>query len=142
MQSGYTDANGGSGWGGRTLDGLQAYNSASNFPVSVAMNSPALFCAGNAVQGNSLQPGNALDQGGLTAYPDTAVQARVAARLFLCADLGRVGSVRRSRSIIRRDGLPAAFVPGSNLAPISTLRALSGTMSRPKQPAACPELQI
>src|SRR5262245_43682012 len=33
MQTGFTNAGGSSGWGGRTLDGLQAYNSATSFPL-------------------------------------------------------------------------------------------------------------
>lgn len=78
MQSGIPNSSASSGWGGRTLDGLQASNANTSFPVSIAMNSPALFCTGNQVQGNSLQPGNALDQNGLSLYPASAGQARAA----------------------------------------------------------------
>src|SRR5262249_20436399 len=56
MQTGVTNSGNGSGWGGRTLDGLQAYNGASMFPVSIAMNSPAIYCAGAVTQGITLQP--------------------------------------------------------------------------------------
>ena len=80
MQTGIPSASGNSGWGGRTLDLLQAANAATSFPVSIAMNSPAIFCAGNAVQGASLQPGNALDQSAMNLYPNTAAAARATAQ--------------------------------------------------------------
>ena len=80
MQTGYTNAGNGSGWGGRTLDGLQAYNGASTFPVSIAMNSPAIYCVGAATQGITLQPGNDLDQNAMSIYPPAAVQARARAQ--------------------------------------------------------------
>jgi uncharacterized protein (DUF1501 family) len=79
MQTGYTNAGNGSGWGGRTLDGLQPNNAASMFPVSIAMNSPAIYCVGAVTQGIALQPGNHLDQNALSIYPPAAAQARAAA---------------------------------------------------------------
>jgi uncharacterized protein (DUF1501 family) len=91
MQTGYPNANGSSGWGGRTLDQLQAYNASSAFPVSISMNSPAIFCVGGVTQGVSLQPGNYLDQSGLNAYPPAASQARASAQqAILTADSGNL----------------------------------------------------
>lgn len=80
MQTGVPSSGGSSGWGGRTLDLLQANNSATTFPVSIAMNSPAIFCAGNAVSGSSLQPGNYLTQNAMSLYPASAGQAKLAAQ--------------------------------------------------------------
>jgi uncharacterized protein (DUF1501 family) len=89
MQTGYTNAGNGSGWGGRTLDGLQANNGGSTFPVSIAMNSPAVYCVGAATQGITLQPGNDLDQNALSIYPPGAAQARAAAQQrIVSADSG------------------------------------------------------
>ena len=85
MQTGIPNSSGSSGWGGRTLDGLQASNANTNFPVSIAMNSPALFCAGNQVLGSALQPGNALDQTAMNLYPASAGQARAAAQQQIVA---------------------------------------------------------
>src|SRR5882724_6909796 len=83
MQTGVPNASGSTGWGGRTLDLMEfsyAYNSTTGFPVSISMNSPALFCAGSIVTNVSLQPGNYLDQNGLSLYPPAAAQARAAAQ--------------------------------------------------------------
>ncbi|MBS1808313.1 MAG: DUF1501 domain-containing protein [Acidobacteria bacterium] len=80
MQTGVPSSGGSSGWGGRTLDWLQANNANTNFPVAIAMNSPSIFCAGNQVVGTSLQPGNALDQTAMNLYPASAGQARAAAQ--------------------------------------------------------------
>lgn len=88
MQTGIPNAGGSTGWGGRTLDLMEfnySYNSATSFPVSVSMNSPALFCAGAIVRNVSLQPGNYLDQNGLSAYPAAAAQARAAAQAQIAA---------------------------------------------------------
>ena len=80
MQTGYTNAGNGSGWGGRTLDGLTAYNGGSTFPVSISMDSPAIYCAGAVTQGITLQPGNDLDQSAMSLWPPAAAQARAAAQ--------------------------------------------------------------
>jgi len=85
MQTGYTNAGNGSGWGGRTLDGLQASNGASTFPVSIAMNSPAIYCVGASTQGITLQPGNDLDQSAMSIYPPSAAQARATAQQRIVA---------------------------------------------------------
>jgi uncharacterized protein (DUF1501 family) len=86
MQTGLPNANGGNGWGGRTLDVMQsvyAYNSATSFPSAISMERPALFCDGAIAADVSLRPGNDLDQNGLNAYPDTAAKARADAQMQL-----------------------------------------------------------
>lgn len=80
MMTGYPSAGGATGWGGRALDGLAGTNAGTSFPVSIAMNSPALFCSGAVVQGASIQPGNFLDQPAMGIYPPAAAQARLAAQ--------------------------------------------------------------
>src|SRR5262245_12415730 len=62
MQTGFSNSGGSSGWGGRTLDGLSSYNGSTSFPVSISMDSPAIYCVGAVTQGVALQPGNDLDQ--------------------------------------------------------------------------------
>ena len=88
MQTAVPNAGGSTGWGGRTLDLMEfsySYNSTTSFPVSISMNSPALFCAGSIVRNVSLQPGNALEQNGLNLYPPAAAQARAAAQLQMAS---------------------------------------------------------
>jgi uncharacterized protein (DUF1501 family) len=80
MQTGVPSSGGSTGWGGRTLDLLQANNAGTNFPVAISMNSPALFCVGSVVQGTALQPGNDLDQTAMSAYPPAAAAARANAQ--------------------------------------------------------------
>ena len=83
MQMGSPDGSMSTGWGGRCVDTMQVgynYNAGSNFPVSIAMNSPALFCSGNVVQGTSLQPGNFLGQNAFGLWPASAGQARMNAQ--------------------------------------------------------------
>ena len=84
MQTGVPNAGGSTGWGGRTLDLMEftyGYNSTTGFPVSISMNSPALFCDGAIVRNVSLQPGNYLDQNAMGLWPPAAAQARAAAQL-------------------------------------------------------------
>lgn len=86
MQTGVPNAGGSTGWGGRTLDLMEfayAYNSTTAFPRSISMQSPALFCEGAIVQNVALQPGNYLDQYGLSLWPASAAQARAAAQVQL-----------------------------------------------------------
>jgi uncharacterized protein (DUF1501 family) len=88
MQTGVPAANGSTGWGGRTLDLMEwtyGYNSTTGFPVSISMNSPALFCAGSIVRNVSLQPGNYLDQSAMGVWPAAAAQARAAAQAQIAA---------------------------------------------------------
>ena len=89
MMSGVPDTSGANGWGGRMLDALQTANAGTSFPVSIAMNSPALFCAGKFVQGASVRPGNAMDQTFLGIYPPGAAAARqTALQQVVAADSG------------------------------------------------------
>ena len=88
MQTGVPNAGGSTGWGGRTLDLMEltyGYNSTTGFPVSISMNSPALFCAGSIVRNVSLQPGNYLDQNAMGIWPPAAAQARAAAQLQIAS---------------------------------------------------------
>ena len=80
MMTGYPSSGGATGWGGRALDGLAGTNAGTAFPVSIAMNSPSLFCSGATVQGASVQPGNFLSQNVMGVYPPAASQARLAAQ--------------------------------------------------------------
>lgn len=106
MQTGIPNAGGGSGWGGRVLDGLAAHNSGSKLPVSIAINSPALFCSGAATQGVSLQPGNNLDQSGLTAWPAAAQQAKSdAQQQIITADSGNAIINAANQAMISATGL-------------------------------------
>lgn len=89
MQTGFPSSGGSTGWGGRTLDLLQSSNAGTNFPVSISMNSPALFCVGSVVQGTALQPGNYFDQSAMGIYPPAAAQARATAQQqIISADSG------------------------------------------------------
>jgi uncharacterized protein (DUF1501 family) len=85
MQTGVPSSGGSTGWGGRTLDLLQANNAGTNFPVAITMNSPALFCVGSVVQGTALQPGIDLDQTAMSAYPPAAAAARANAQTQIAA---------------------------------------------------------
>jgi len=80
MQTGIPTSGASTGWGGRSVDLMQTaygYNSGSQFPASISMNSPALFCSGSVVQGTSLQPGNYFDQSFTGIYPPAAGLARL-----------------------------------------------------------------
>ena len=81
MQTGIPNSGGSTGWGGRALDLMQNVNANAQFPLAVAMNSPALFCSGAVVQGTSLQPGNLLDQAAMGVYPPATAQARMQAQM-------------------------------------------------------------
>jgi uncharacterized protein (DUF1501 family) len=85
MQTGYPNAFGASGWGGRTADLMQAANAGTNFPVSISLNGSALFCTASVVQSASLQPGNYLDQNAMSLWPATAAQARATAQQQILA---------------------------------------------------------
>ena len=88
MQTGYPNTGGATGWGGRTLDLMQTNNANTTFPVSIAMNAPALYCAGAVVQPSSLQPGNYLSQNALGIWPASAGQARLNAEQQIIAASG------------------------------------------------------
>jgi uncharacterized protein (DUF1501 family) len=80
MQTGQPDTSLATGWGGRCVDTMQSapynYNAATNFPTSISMNSPALFCTGNQVAGTSSQPGNFLGQNAMGFWQQSAATAR------------------------------------------------------------------
>jgi uncharacterized protein (DUF1501 family) len=78
MQTGFPSTGGGTGWGGRVADTLQANNAGTTFPPTVSMGSQALFCAGNVVQSAALQQGNNLGQYAMSFYPPAAAAARAA----------------------------------------------------------------
>jgi uncharacterized protein (DUF1501 family) len=80
MQTGYPNSSGSNGWGGRCVDLMETaynYNAGSQFPPSISMNSPALFCSGAVVPGTSLQPGNYMSQNAAGIWPASAGQARL-----------------------------------------------------------------
>jgi uncharacterized protein (DUF1501 family) len=85
MQTGSPNAGGPSGWGGRAADSVMSFNTAATFPVSISMNGPAIFCAGNSVPAASLQPGNILSQNAMSLWPASAGQARAAAQQQIAA---------------------------------------------------------
>lgn len=76
MQSGVPSSSGGTGWGGRAVDMLQALNGSSTFPAAISVAGPALFCSGNVVQSASLLPGFNLDMSGMSLWPQAAADAR------------------------------------------------------------------
>jgi uncharacterized protein (DUF1501 family) len=80
MQTGFPNASGATGWGGRAVDLMQAANASTSFPVSISMNGNAQFCAGALVQGANLQPGNYLSQNAMSLWPATAGAARASAQ--------------------------------------------------------------
>jgi len=87
MQTGTPNAGGATGWGGRAADSVMPLNASATFPVSISMNGPAIFCAGNSVPAASLQPGNILNQNAMNLYPASAGQARAAAQQQIASAL-------------------------------------------------------
>jgi len=121
MQTGIPNSSGSTGWGGRTLDLMEfsyAYNSTTAFPVSISMESPALFCAGSIVQNVMLQPGNDLDQDAMNLYPPAALQARAAAQ-------AQMVSTTNGNAII--DSANAAMAGALALNPL--LKSAAGTVA-------------
>lgn len=88
MQTGYPNASGATGWGGRSVDLMQAYNANTTFPVSISMSGVAQFCSGAVVQAASLQPGNYLDQNAMSLWPASAAQARALAQQQIVGQTG------------------------------------------------------
>jgi uncharacterized protein (DUF1501 family) len=85
MQTGYPSASGSNGWGGRTVDALQAANTGTAFPVSISLNGTALFCTAATAQSASLQPGNYLEQNAMEFWPPEAATARRVAQQQILA---------------------------------------------------------
>lgn len=80
MQTGFPNASGGTGWGGRTADLMQQTNAGANFPTSISMAGTSLFCTGNQIQSASIQPGNYLSQNAMSFWPQSAADARARAK--------------------------------------------------------------
>ncbi|HLH32623.1 MAG TPA: DUF1501 domain-containing protein, partial [Terriglobia bacterium] len=80
MQTGVPNSSGNNGWGGRCIDVMEGsynYNAGSQFPPSISMNSPAIFCNGALVPGTSIQPGNYMSQNAAGIWPASAGTARL-----------------------------------------------------------------
>jgi uncharacterized protein (DUF1501 family) len=125
MQTAVPSASGGTGWGGRTLDLMEftySYNSTTSFPVSISMQSPALFCSGAIVRNVSLQPGNYLAQNGLSLWPATATQARKTAQRQMV-------SVTNGNAII--DAANKVLLDAIDLNPLLEQAASSVTFQKP-----------
>jgi uncharacterized protein (DUF1501 family) len=88
MQTGFPNAMGSTGWGGRTVDLMQPSNTGTTFPVSISMNGTALFCVGAVAASASLQPGNYLDQNAMGIWPASAAQARATAQQQIISQSG------------------------------------------------------
>jgi uncharacterized protein (DUF1501 family) len=154
MQTGFTNAGGSSGWGGRTLDGLQAYNGATSFPISISMDSPAIYCVGAVTQNVTLEPNNDLDQTAFSIYPPAAAQARAAAqRQIVTADSGNA-IVNAANQVMANTidlnptlksagagaAFPKAFPPntlGDQLAEIARIVSLNGQLGVGRQVFFC-----
>ena len=104
MHTGFPSASGGSGWGGRTADLMQAANAGTSFPVSISLNGTALFCTAASAQSASLQPGNYLEQNAMDFWPDSAAQARAAAQQQVIA-AGNGNQMIQAANKVMGDGL-------------------------------------
>jgi uncharacterized protein (DUF1501 family) len=100
MQTGYPNQLGSTGWGGRTVDLMQANNSGTSFPVSISMSGTALFCTGGVVQSASLQPGNYLDQNAMSLWPASAAQARATAQQQIVSQAGGNSMVQAANKMM------------------------------------------
>ena len=121
MQTGNAAGSGGTGWGGRTVDQVQGLNGTARFPASVSMAGNALFCAGSVVQSASLIPGFNLGSDGMTAWPDSAAQARkTALNQILTMDSGL--TLIQSANKVRQDAITLnGLLAGAGSASISTV---------------------
>lgn len=120
MQTGNAAGSGGTGWGGRTVDQLQALNGTSRFPASVSMAGSSLFCAGSVVQSASLIPGFDLTADGLSAWPDSAAQAKkTALNQILTMDSGL--TLIQAANKVRQDAVTLnGLLTGAGSASVST----------------------
>lgn len=147
MQAGNPDG-GGTGWAGRIADEVRGFNAASTFPPAISMAGSSLFCSGNIVQSTSIIPGFDLSAAGMSAWPESAAQAKAdALQQVLTFDSGL--AMVQAANDVRRDSIElngmlsglgsgnlATVFPGTNLgqqlrqvAQIVRLRAATG-MSR------------
>ena len=76
MQSGIASSSGGTGWGGRAADSLQALNGAATFPAAISLAGPSLYCTGASIRSTSLFPGFNCDMAGMDLWPASAATAR------------------------------------------------------------------
>jgi uncharacterized protein (DUF1501 family) len=100
MQTGFPNAMGSTGWGGRTVDLMQPSNAATTFPVSISMSGTALFCVGNVAASASLQPGNYLDQNAMGIWPPAAAQARATAQQQIVSQAGGNSMVQAADKVM------------------------------------------
>jgi uncharacterized protein (DUF1501 family) len=120
MQSGTPTGSGGTGWGGRIADAVQALNGASAFPPSISMSGPALFCTGNVIQSASLIPNFDGALYGFDYWPSTAAQAQQNAyQEILTFDSGL--AMVQSANKVRQDAVNlAAMLKSAGSAPAFT----------------------
>jgi uncharacterized protein (DUF1501 family) len=100
MQTGFPNAMGSTGWGGRTVDLMQPSNAGTTFPVSISMSGTALFCVGNVAASASLQPGNYLDQNAMGIWPPAAAQARATAQQQIVSQAGGNSMVQAADKVM------------------------------------------
>ena len=79
MQAGTPNSSASTGWAGRVADAVTGINAGTNFPPTVSLSGPQLFCKGNVVQAASLYPGFDLSLNGMNYWPASASAARQAA---------------------------------------------------------------
>jgi len=99
MQTGFPNASGSTGWGGRAADAMAPSNTSATFPVSVSVSGSAIFCSGVTVQPASLQPGNFLDQDAMSIYPPEAAAARALAQQQIIAPNGGNSIIQAANSV-------------------------------------------
>lgn len=120
MQTGHAAGSGGTGWGGRAVDQLQALNGGSRFPASISMAGNSLFCAGSVVQSASLIPGFDLAPSGLSAWPASAAAAKAnALNQVLAMDSGV--TLIQAANKVRQDALTLnSLLAGAGAASVAT----------------------
>lgn len=120
MQSGIPSSSGGTGWGGRAGDALQAMNGLSTFPTAVSIAGPALFCTGNTIQSASLVPGFNLDVSGLGLWPQSASAARKAGMQQILEFDSGLALVQAANNV-RKDGLELNSLLAGSSATLNTV---------------------
>jgi uncharacterized protein (DUF1501 family) len=134
MQSGIPSSSGGTGWGGRAADVLQAFNSASTFPAAISIAGPSLFCTGNVVQSASLLPGFNLDPSGMSFWPQSAAAARKAGlQQVLEFDSGL--ALVQAANKVRKDALDLNALLTGTSASVNTVFPGTGLGNQLKQVA-------
>lgn len=120
MQSGIPSSSGGTGWGARAADALQPMNAAANFPASLSISGPALFCTGNIVQSASLLPDLSLGMYGMSLWPQAAADARKAGvQQLLQLDSGL--AVVQAANKVRKDAIDLdAMLSSASTSALST----------------------